>query len=113
MKSVQELIGQEALYFNIFSNKQDVSNEFNEPLNDNINILFAWYEYQDYSGDAIVIYEQDGVLYEVNGGHCSCYGLEGQWSPQTLELRELEQRLTKGNFGEYGGFKNELIEFFI
>jgi hypothetical protein len=29
-----------------------------------------------------VIFEKDGKLWEVNGSHCSCYGLEGQWQPE-------------------------------
>jgi hypothetical protein len=111
MKKIEKLVAKKGFFFGIFTNKESVANEFREDLADNVNILFAWYEYENYSGSAEVIFEQDGVLYEVSGNHCSCYGLEGQWSPQTLELKELEHRLNKGNFGEYEGFKEELKEF--
>lgn len=54
-----------------------------------INILFASYGEDNYSGNAFVLFEKDGKLYEVNGSHCSCYGLEGQFEPEetTLEAR--------------------------
>lgn len=81
----------------------------------NINILFASYGYENYSGDAWVLFEEDGKLYEVHGGHCSCYGLEGQWEPEEVSLKELENRLLNGSFGQdsYEGnsFKLELCEF--
>lgn len=81
----------------------------------NVNILFASYGCDNYEGDAFVLFEENGRLYEVNGGHCSCYGLEGQWDPEEVSLEELEHRLVNGTFGEddYSGnnFKKELCEF--
>lgn len=53
-------------------------------------ILYAWYEYEDYSGSAVVIFERLGQLYEVVGSHCSCFGLEDQWSPEETSLVSLE-----------------------
>lgn len=80
-----------------------------------INILFASYGQDNYFGDAWVLYEKDGKLYEVNGSHCSCYGLENQWNPEEVMLKELENRLVNGMFGEddWSGneFKAELKEF--
>lgn len=80
-----------------------------------INILFASYEQANYSGDAWVLYEKDGKLFEVNGSHCSCYGLEGQWREEEVLLKELENRLLYGSFGEDdwsdNNFKQELCEF--
>lgn len=79
------------------------------------NILFASYNQANYSGDAWVLFEEDGELYEVNGSHCSCYGLEGQWEPEIVTLEELEYRLTNGSFGEddwaKNNFRKELLEF--
>jgi hypothetical protein len=56
------------------------------------SILVAAYTYEDYSGSALVVFEQaDGTLAEVNGSHCSCYGLSeadytgtatSQWQPE-------------------------------
>ena len=80
-----------------------------------VKILFGSYGYANYSGEAWVLFEKDGELYEVNGSHCSCYGLEGQWNPEEVSLLELENRLINGTFGEDdwsdNNFKEELCKF--
>lgn len=45
-------------------------------------VLFAFYGRESWEGDAFVLFEKNGQLYEVHGGHCSCYGLEDQWLPE-------------------------------
>ena len=78
-------------------------------------ILFASYGYANYSGDAWVLFEKEGKLFEVNGSHCSCYGLEGQFEPEETDLKALEFRLQKGTWGLDGwsdnNFREELIKF--
>lgn len=80
-----------------------------------INILFASYGQDNYSGAAFVLFEQGGKLYEVNAWHCSCYGLEGQWTPEETNIEALKHRLLNGNMGRdsYSGneYANELINF--
>lgn len=82
---------------------------------ENKNILFASYGQDNYQGDAWVLFEENGKLFEVNGSHCSCFGLEGQWEEEEVVLAELENRLTKGTFGQdsYSDneFSNELKTF--
>lgn len=57
------------------------------------NILFAWYEYLDYSGNAtVILIDNNGQLCEVEGSHCSCYGLEGQWKPQPVDWHQIAMR---------------------
>jgi hypothetical protein len=47
--------------------------------------VWAMYETPDYEGYAKVFFSYDGeVVYYVEGGHCSCYGLEGQWEPEAV-----------------------------
>jgi hypothetical protein len=81
------------------------------------NILFASYGTDNYSGDAWVMFEKDGRLYEVSASHCSCYGCEGQWEPTEIVLSELQNRLSVENdyFGKdsYSDneFAKELINF--
>ena len=89
---------------------------------DGAEVLLATYTYQDYSGDAFVVFKRDGKLYEVVGSHCSCYGLseqdycddasETQWQPEETSIDALKQRLNKGRLGQdyYGKsiFKNEM-----
>ena len=48
-------------------------------LFEGVEVLLASYSYEDYSGLAFVLFRKDGELFEVNGSHCSCYGLEDQW----------------------------------
>lgn len=60
-------------------------------------ILFAAYTYEDYSGDAVVLAQKDGKLFEVHGGHCSCYGLEGQWECEEVSGDALLKRLNEGH----------------
>lgn len=80
-----------------------------------INILFASYGYENYSGDAYVLFERDGKLFDVIGGHCSCYGLEGQFSPTETTLEAIKMRLIDGKLGkdDYSGneFNEELRKF--
>jgi len=80
-----------------------------------VNILFAAYGYANYSGDAFVLFEQNGKLYEVNGSHCSCYGLEDQWCTEETSLEALEFRIIDGTLGSdsysENMFKTELMKF--
>ena len=80
-----------------------------------INILFASYGAANYSGDAFVLFEHDGKLFEVNGGHCSCYGLEGQFEPEETTLEALKHRLIEGELGQDdycdNAFSTELKQF--
>ena len=63
-------------------------------------ILIAIYDTPCYEGYAFVLYEKDGELFEVNGSHCSCYGLEGQWEPSKTNWKALDMR-------EYWSFYDE------
>ena len=66
-------------------------------------ILFAWYDCADYSGSALVVYERDGKLFEVNGSHCSCYGLEEQWKPEETSAEALGMRCVRDEeYSSYG-----------
>lgn len=82
-------------------------------------ILLASYTYEDYSGDAFVLYRKYGKLYEVNGSHCSCYGLEDQWEPEETTVDALNHRLSQKYFGRSGWcdgdntFANELREVLL
>lgn len=82
---------------------------------DDINILFASYGNQNFSGDAFVLFERNNVLYEVNAEHCSHFGLEGKWEEEETYLVSLKHRLEKGRFGtnDWAGncFANELRDF--
>ena len=54
----------------------------NETFPTEDEIIYANYDVYGYEGSAFVVFEHDGDLFEVHGSHCSCFGLEGQWSPE-------------------------------
>lgn len=64
-----------------------------------VEIILAAYGDDNYSGDAFVLFRKDGKLYEVNGSHCSCNGLEGQWEPEETTAEALRHRLDRGALG--------------
>ena len=82
------------MYLGLFGCKEDVANQFriDEKELKGAKILYASYEYGDYSGSAFVLFERKGKLYEVHGSHCSCYGLEGQWEPEKTFVKAFDRR---------------------
>lgn len=92
-----------------FNNEHDVCREFHISEVGGV-ILFAGYEYEDYSGSADVIYfGRDGKLYHVSGSHCSCYGLEDQWSPEEMPVEALMHIVEKG-YGPMNKYATEIRE---
>ena len=80
---------------------------------DGAEVLVASYTYEDYSGDAYVLFKRDGKLWEVHGSHCSCYGLsesnyygdeaaQTQWQPEETSAEAILHRIEKGTWGEEG-----------
>ena len=74
-----------------------------------VEVLLASYTRENYEGDAFVLFRKDGKLYEVNGYHCSCYGLEGQWEPEETTIEELRHRLKRGTFGRSYWYNNNVF----
>lgn len=80
-----------------------------------VNILLASYENEMYSGHAFVLFEKNGKLFEVNGSHCSCYGLgenfygeQTQWEPEETTIEALRHRIAADGY-ELTDCKTELI----
>ena len=78
--------------------------DIEESALEGIDILLASYTYEYYSGSALVVFRKDGELYEVNGSHCSCYGLEGQWEPEETSV----EALRTGHRYRYEGCEMEM-----
>lgn len=72
------------------------------------DILLASYTLEFYDGAAFVLFRRDGKLFEVHGGHCSCYGLENQWEPEETTAEAIRHRLEKGSWGEDGRVRDDL-----
>lgn len=68
-----------------------IADEFKIELT-NEQVVFAAYDTPPYEGYATVLLLTNGKLYEVAGSHCSCYGLEGQWSPEETTVKALRMR---------------------
>lgn len=62
-------------------------------------VLFAAYDGSGYDGTALIVFRRDGKLYEVSASHCSCNGLEGEWSPTEINGPYLLKRELYG-FGD-------------
>lgn len=107
-------------YFGNWENREQMLESFEanaSELKDAI-VIAAAYDTGNYEGDAFVVYRKEGKLYEVHGSHCSCNGLEGQWSPEETTYEALVDRLEKTEkyeiekFGEefYNALKRGLVD---
>lgn len=95
------------VYKDDFDNWQDVKNNF-EIEREEPQYIFAIYDNGGYDGWALVIFSDDGLnFFTVEGSHCSCYGLEGQWEPETTTFAALHHMATEAS---YGGFYNHSAE---
>jgi hypothetical protein len=77
------------VFFENWSSAEDVFEAFYNVAEEDrqgVNFIYAHY---DCEGHAFVIYLKNGKLYEVNGSHCSCNGLEGMWEPEETSLDAL------------------------
>jgi hypothetical protein len=97
------------IYFENFTCIEDIKSNFcisDKDLQDVI-IIYAAYDTPDYEGYAHIIFIKEGTVYEVNGSHCSCAGLEGQWEPEETSVIAL---LTRPNVS--GDAKANLKSYF-
>lgn len=83
-----------AYYIEEFKSTEDIISQYATPADalKDAEVLLAWYGYGSYYGSSLVVFKQDGKLFEVNGSHCSCYGLEGQWKPEETSWKVLAIR---------------------
>lgn len=79
-----------------WSSKEDVCNDFRIADFDGV-VLLAHYECESYEGSANVLFMNEGKLFHVYGGHCSCYGLEDQWEPDEITIEMILHMAENGN----------------
>ena len=68
-----------------FQSWDDVMAQFEVAASDTLpEPVFVWaiYNMASYEGDAVVVYATNDQWFMAHGAHCSCYGLEGQWSAE-------------------------------
>ena len=86
-----------------FESQEQVEHDFDFQLKPHEKLLLASYDNGGYDGSAWVLYQdqKENKLFEVNGSHCSCHGLEGQWEPEETSVASLAARLKDGHIGPY------------
>ena len=86
---------------------------------DGATIIVASYLYKDYEGEAYVLFQRDGKLWQVEGGHCSCFGLDAtdycgsegtQWQPEEVSVERLRQ-LVRAEFDPFVGGTDAVVAF--
>lgn len=84
-----------------------------------VTVLLASYTFECYAGEAFVLFERGGKLYEVHGSHCSCYGLSEssysgdsttQWQPEETSIDALLHRLDKGQVDVIEGELHQVLD---
>lgn len=83
---------------------EDKSNQF--PRAD--DIIYACYNSCDYEGEALVVFQRDGKLFEVNSSHCSCNGLF--WEEEETSIDAL--RMRKTGWSGVGQRLNEALDIY-
>jgi len=78
-------------YYDEWTCWEDVKADCHENTPSEDEIVYAGYTYEDYSGDALVVFVRDGKIFENNDGHCSCHGLEC-WEPEETSVGALRMR---------------------
>lgn len=98
------------LYSGTWSSREEVESDFRITLPPHHEILVAHYsgygtDESDYEMWARVLFVDRSVtpnqLYEVHGSHCSCYGLEDQWSPEPVTIQDVLSDLRMGRTWEH------------
>ena len=101
-----------SIYLHCWKNEQDMLESFEikkEDL-DGFEVLLASYDREGWDGSAFVLLKKDGQLFEVNGNHCSCFGLEGQWALEETSKEALLHRMEKGRLFWPEGMHDELLK---
>lgn len=90
-------------YLGSFSSKEDICREF--AISDfNGVVLYANYDNENYCGSAQVIFVNDvGEFFFVEGSHCSCYGLEDSWLPETISIKMMAHMVKEAQYGFWRG----------
>ncbi len=75
--------------------------------------VLAKYTWEGYEGSADVLYRDNDRIFYVSGGHCSCYGLEGQWHPEEYTAETLAGQVERATYGFFKDRADEIKEMFL
>lgn len=96
-----------------FSKWTDVQKDYKMQEPEPEEVLLAYYSYEDYSGSSYVFYRNGDKYYYNHGGHCSCYGLEGQWEPEEYENKEIFKTCLEKMYSKYDNELNDNLKIVI
>lgn len=88
--------------------------EASSDLVDRLDILIAYESVGSWGCDSSSFFllkdKETGVLYEVHGSHCSCYGFEGQFELEETSIEALKFRVKEAKHGSVfyvGGYDSD------
>lgn len=100
-------------YQECFSDWSDVKKQFEIEDAEPEEVLLALYDRDGYEGVAVVVYREGETYYYQESSHCSCYGLEDTWEPESYDLPTfigyLERIESRGYVPEYHKSKLSLL----
>ena len=98
------------VFHGAWSDKEQMISDFGISEQDlkGCKILFASYNSSNYQGTAFVLYAKRKKLYEVNGSHCSCYGLNNLWLPESTTIEAILARPYLSDYIERYGLSKRL-----
>lgn len=81
-------------------------------LFDKFDILIGEQSEQNYDGQSFfLLIDKKGLLYEVHGGHCSCYGFEGQFELEKTTIEALTFIAKAEHSSMSRGVKNFILNY--
>lgn len=98
------------IYMHSFSSKEDICSELDidKSTLEDCHVLLAYYHVGSWGCDSssyILFEDKEGKLFENYASHCSCFGLEGQWGPEEVEVDYLNHKMnTEGILYFIGGY---------
>lgn len=72
-----------------FSSWKEVQEQYQMEEKEPEEVIVAVYETGAYDGSSVVIYRNGEKYFYNTASHCSCNGLEDQWSPEEFENKTL------------------------
>lgn len=81
-----------------FSDFDDVLRQFNITSSDvgKYKVVVAIYNHEGYEGDAYLLLKKGASYAEVHGSHCSCFGLEEQFSLEPITKEAIKHIQKEG-----------------
>lgn len=92
-----------------FADWADVQSQFSMNDPEPQAVIWAEYDNDGYDGRAWVLYYDKGKFFYVEGGHCSCYGLEDQWNPEEYSVEALKGQVERATYGFFKDRKDIIM----